>query len=134
MSSSNKTPKADRLPSLRVYTSGLSKMSPEQQKRIIDAKHARSAAIATLPDKGMLGPSAKNKYLWVGTNLEEKVKNQGMSFSFSPAIVDIESHADGFLKRPHHLVHGRSRNPARTTPQKTNWKRARPSRDGRISP
>lgn len=82
MSCSNKTPKADRLPSLRVYNSGLSKMSPEQQRRIIDAKHARSAAIATLPDKGMLGPSAKNKYLWVGTNLEEKVKNQGMSLSF----------------------------------------------------
>lgn len=57
-------------------------MSPEQQKRILDAQHARSLAIAAMPDKGMLGPSAKNKYLWVGTNLEDKVKKQGMFFGF----------------------------------------------------
>lgn len=73
MASSKKTQQATALPSLRRYMSGLSNMSPEQQKRILDAQHARSLAIAALPDKGMLGPSAKNKYLWVGT----KVKKQG---------------------------------------------------------
>lgn len=65
------------LPSLRQYQGGLSKMSPENQKRIIEAQRARKAAVAAMPDGGKLGPSAKNKYLWVGTDLDQRVKKQG---------------------------------------------------------
>lgn len=76
--SSSKTDQTKKPPpSLRSYSGGLTNKSPIYQKKIIDAKNARKMAIAALPDRGMLGPSAKNRYVWIGTDLEEKIKKQG---------------------------------------------------------
>lgn len=89
----DKTASKPALPVLRLYNNGFAKLSPAGQRGIIEAHRAHNAAVATLPDDGKLGPSAKNKYLWVGTSLEAKVKKQGTSdllFSLRTLLTTIQ--------------------------------------------